>query len=74
MNDVAFSNDQGDLMISCSDDMTIRVWVPTIQGEVRSIKGHSAPIRSVAFHPKTSTKFLSCSDDKTVKVSVCTKN
>jgi WD40 repeat protein len=68
VNDVAFSNGQGDLMVSCSDDATIRVWIPMIHGEVRSIKGHSGPVRSVAFHPTTTTKFLSASDDKSVKV------
>lgn len=61
-------NSTGDLILSASDDLSIGIWVPLIRGEFRYLRGHSAPVRSVAFNPVQRDYFISASDDKTVKV------
>ena len=47
------------------DDMTIRVWDATTM--LPPLRGHSGPIRSVAFS-SDGTKIVSGSDDKTIRV------
>lgn len=63
---MAFNRD-GDLIVSGSDDATLRIWVPSYKGDTRVFRAHQSPIRSVACSP-TSDHVASASDDKTVKV------
>ena len=68
----------GSLLASCSSDKTTRLWVPKVNGESITLKGHTAPVRCVDFSPTNhvgygrdmaDVSFLAtCSDDKTVKV------
>lgn len=58
----------GDLMISASDDSTVRVWVPIIKGEFLSIKAHSAAVRTACFNPVNSSQFATGSNDKSIKI------
>lgn len=64
--DVSFSP-KGNLMASASRDRTIRLWVPSIQGETADIKAHSGVVRSVEFSPDGS-QLLTASDDKSIKL------
>jgi WD40 repeat protein len=45
----------------------VRIWSNTVEGHSQAIKGHSAPVKSVALSTDGSL-VLSGSDDKTLKV------
>merc|ERR1740130_1433552 len=63
---VAFSPDSK-LVVSGSDDETVRVWEAATGKEVQKLEGHSSDVTSVAFSPD-SKLVVSGSDDKTVRV------
>ena len=58
---------QGDLLASASKDNTVRLWIPSAKGESKTLKGHTAPVRSVSFS-SDQTSLITASDDKTAKV------
>jgi len=56
-------------LISCSDDMTIKMWDWEKGWElVHTFEGHSHYVMQVEFNPKDSSTFASASLDRTVKV------
>jgi platelet-activating factor acetylhydrolase IB subunit alpha len=67
VNGLCFKKD-GDLLISCSSDMTIKFW-NTVQGYVcvKTLQGHENTISSICPIPKTEY-FVSVSRDETIKV------
>jgi WD40 repeat protein len=67
VNEVGLSK-YGDLMISASDDCTVRIWVPTINGQYLIVKGHNGAVKTACFNPVDSTMFATGSNDKTVKL------
>lgn len=50
VNCVEFSKD-GSLIASCSQDQTVRLWSPKINGNTTSFRAHTAPITTVSFSP-----------------------
>ena len=48
VNEIAISP-FGDLIASCSDDETIRLWKNTINGSSQLIKAHNGPVCSIDF-------------------------
>ena len=66
MNDVAFDA-QGKLLVSCSADMSIRIWDFTTYECIKTLHGHDHNVSSVAFVP-TGDHIVSASRDKTIKV------
>jgi len=63
VHSVAFSPD-GKQVVSGSDDETLRLWDVTTGAALQTLKGHSGPVRSVAFSPDS----ISGSDDETVRL------
>ncbi|BBN09281.1 centriolar protein POC1 [Marchantia polymorpha subsp. ruderalis] len=56
-----------DLVASGSQDKSIRLWIPTVEGKCSVIKGHTGPVRTVNFS-HDGHFLLSGSDDKTIKI------
>lgn len=55
--------------ISCSDDMTIRLWNWEANWQNTQVfEGHSHYVMQVAFNPKDTNTFASASLDRTIKV------
>jgi WD40 repeat protein len=63
---VAFSHD-GTLVISGSDDNTVRIWDTSSGACLKMLKGHSSSVSSVAFS-HDGTLVISGSDDNTVRI------
>jgi WD40 repeat protein len=63
---VAFSPD-GQLIVSGSDDTTVRMWDATMGAERHTLHGHAGIVRSVAFSPDGQL-IVSGSDDTTVRM------
>ena len=66
VNTVTFSPDSR-LILSGSDDETVRVWDAATGAERRVLKGHSDSVNAVAFSPN-GRLIVSGSDDKTVRI------
>lgn len=69
---------EGDRLVSCSADRTVRIWDVETHEEVAVLQGHEAAVRSVAIssrqtsfwqapHPSTDL-IASASDDRTIRV------
>jgi WD40 repeat protein len=57
----------GRILVSPSDDNTIKMWDLATGRPVRTLTGHSGPIRSIAFSPD-GRRLVSGSWDRTVKL------
>jgi WD40 repeat protein len=66
INSVAFSPD-GKLIVSASDDKTIKVWDAATGKLLHSLEGHTAEVYSLAFSPD-SRMIASGSDDGAMKL------
>ncbi|KAL3689153.1 hypothetical protein R1sor_015462 [Riccia sorocarpa] len=55
------------LVASGSQDRSIRLWLPTVEGKSTAIKGHTGPVRTVNFN-HDGRFLISGSDDKTIKL------
>ncbi|TBU51347.1 WD40 repeat-like protein [Dichomitus squalens] len=66
VRDVAFSPG-GQLLLSASDDKTIKVWDARTGGLVQSLEGHEDQVRTACFSP-CGKYIASASDDSTVRV------
>jgi WD40 repeat protein len=64
---VAFSED-GQIIVSGSQDHTIRIWDVNSGLEIRKLEGHSGPVNSVAFSSEDIHILASGSDDCTIKL------
>jgi len=56
----------GNVIVSASDDHTVRIWNNSVEGHSQIIKSHSAPVKTVSLSQDGSL-ILSGSDDKTLK-------
>lgn len=65
INSAAFSPD-GRLIVTASDDKTVRLWDNNGR-HLRTLKGHTAPVRSVIFSPD-GLRILSTSNDNTLRL------
>lgn len=61
VNAMTFSPD-GSLLVSASDDQTVRLWNPVEGSSVAVLEGHEAPVLAVAFSPD-GTQLASASSD-----------
>jgi WD40 repeat protein len=64
---VAFSPD-GRRLASASGDQTIKVWDTASSQELRTLKGHTGRVQSVAFSRPEGSRLASGSEDQTIKV------
>ena len=65
INSASFSPD-GRLIVTASDDKTLRLWDNNGR-HLRTLKGHTAPVRSVLFSPD-GLRILSTSNDNTLRL------
>ena len=65
VNHISYSPD-GEMIATCSDDDTIRIWSTSSGDTLHVLHGHTGSVRGVAFSP-TGLELVSCSDDKTVR-------
>lgn len=56
-----------ELLVSASDDLTIRIWDTALGECLRILKGHSQSIWSLCYSPALQTLF-SCGQDETIKL------
>jgi WD40 repeat protein len=68
---VAFHPKKDDLLASCSDDNTIKLWNPKTGKLISTLRGHSFMVESIEWH-RDNDWLLSCSSDKTVRIWDCT--
>jgi WD40 repeat protein len=67
VNSVAYSPD-GRIIVSGSDDNTIRIWDAHTGAEIREpLTGHTGWVRSVAYSPN-GQNIVSGADDKTIRI------
>ena len=66
VNCVAFKPDNPNIVVSGSDDKTIKTWDITSGSCLSTLEGHSAVVRSVCFS-SDGKQLTSGSDDKTVR-------
>ncbi|MGI2908385.1 protein kinase domain-containing protein [Tolypothrix sp. VBCCA 56010] len=66
VNSVTFSPD-GQMLVTGSDDLTIKLWNLATKQEIRTFKGHSSYIYAIAISPDGQT-IASGSFDKTIKL------
>ncbi|MGI8500490.1 MAG: protein kinase domain-containing protein [Hassallia sp.] len=66
VNSVSFTPD-GQMLVTGSDDRTIKLWNLTTKQEIRTFKGHSSYIYAIAISPDGQT-IASSSVDKTIKL------
>ena len=66
VNDIAFDN-SGRLLVSCSSDLSIKLWDFETYACLRTLHGHDHNVSSVAFLP-TGDHIVSSSRDKTIKL------
>jgi centriolar protein POC1 len=64
--DICFSP-SGHLVASVSRDRSVRLWVPSVQGETGEFRAHTGTVRSVHFSPD-GQQIVTASDDKSVKI------
>lgn len=64
--DISFSP-SGQLVASVSRDRSVRLWVPTVQGETGEFRAHTGAVRSIHFSPD-GQRMVTASDDKSVKI------
>ncbi|ETO08207.1 hypothetical protein RFI_29184 [Reticulomyxa filosa] len=55
------------MIVSCSDDETVRLWDVESGREIRKLEGHSNYVNYAKFSPD-GNKIVSCSKDKTVRL------
>ena len=66
INEVAI-NPLGTIIASASSDETVRLWTNSVKGSFTTIKGHTAPVRSIDFS-SDSRFLLTASNDKIIKI------
>ncbi|MGB3468507.1 MAG: WD40 repeat domain-containing protein, partial [Cyclobacteriaceae bacterium] len=62
INKIVYSPD-GNHIITCSDDYTIRIWEVASGKEMRTLLGHTQPVNEIAMSPDGTT-IVSVSDDR----------
>jgi WD40 repeat protein len=58
------------LVVSGSQDKTVKMWNPFAQGAMATLTGHQAPLLSVVVNERDN-QVVSASTDKVVKVGAC---
>lgn len=66
MNSSKFNHDRSKI-VSCGDDMTIKLWDVASHESIATLKGHTDSVLSAAFNDDDS-KIVSCSKDKSIKL------
>lgn len=62
------------ILISCSEDGTIRLWSTEIASAIAALKGHVIPVWDVSFAPEFGHYFASAGADRTVRVWTTERN